>query len=191
MIASEDVTASEDLRYKEYRGPGWGLRDVAESGSITLRPGQAHRTRATILYNHGVETEHLNARRAKEIREQFLGTGYALGTPGRYRIKARLYGHRFVNYIESAPIEITVSEPTGIDREVWEVLKTDPEYGYFIQSGGPKGHPTTPRNVQMMETLEKIANDQPLSRYTEGINQSLSKHRAVLEDLRGRGLVGY
>ena len=36
---------------------------------------------------------------------------------------------------------ITVSEPTGVDRDVWEVLKADPEYGYFIQSGGPKGNP--------------------------------------------------
>ena len=43
----------------------------------------------------------------------------------------------------------------------------------------------------MMETLEKIANDQPQSRYTEAIKRSLSQHRAVLEDLRARGLVGY
>jgi hypothetical protein len=187
----EVLIAFEDGGYKEYKGPGWGLRDVARSGSIAVGRGHAHTTQATILYNHGVETQHLNALRAREIEERFLETGYALATPGRYRIKARLYDRRFVSSIESPPIEITVGEPAGVDREVWEVLKTDPDYGYFIQSGGPRGHPRDPRNTKMAETLEKLANDRPQSRYTEAITRALGNHRAVIEDLRLRGIIAY
>ena len=91
--------------------------------------------------------------------------------------------------VESAPIEITVDEPAGADREVWTVLKTDPDYGYFIQSGGPRGHPAEARNVEMMETLETLASEQPLSRYSEAIRRSLGKHRAVIEELRARGSI--
>lgn len=187
----EVLIAFEDGGYRKYRGPGWGRRDVFGTGLRTLRPGQAHTTQATILYNHGVDSDHLNEQRAQEIRERFLETGYAFPLPGRYRIKALFHDHRFVHSIESAPIEIAVGEPAGVDRDVWEVLKTDPDYGYFIQSGGPKGHPTAPRNIKMVETLEKIANDQPMSRYTEAINRTLSNHRAVIEDLRVRGIITY
>ena len=43
VIASADVIASEDLRYKEYTGPGWGLRDVA--GRVQSPFVQDRRTR--------------------------------------------------------------------------------------------------------------------------------------------------
>lgn len=187
----ELLIAFEDGRYRTYRGPGWGLTDSPGSGSITLLRGQAHMTQATILYHQGVDTDHLNARRAREIREHFLETGYALAMPGRYRIKARLYDERFADSIASAPIDITVDEPDGIDRDVWAVLKENPDFGYFIQSGGPHGHPTAPENVRMVETLEELANEQPLGRYAEVIRRSLDIHRELVDDLRVRGLIDH
>lgn len=85
-----------------------------------------------VLYNHRFETRHLNEQAAKPIIEKYVDTEYAFPKPGTYYIKAIMsLGSK--NEIESKPIALHVNEPYTIDDiEVWKVLKSDPEYGYFI-----------------------------------------------------------
>lgn len=183
------LIAYEDEGYKEYRGPRWGLKDVRGMGSIKLAPGDFFETEATILYNHRFETGHLNETSAKGITEKYIGTEYALAKPGKYHIKAILYDSGFVNEIESEPIQISVNEPQGIDLEVWNKFKSDAEYAYFIQTGGPKGHPTSAKTRQIVETLEKIVSSYPGSTYAQSIRPSLSSHYSSLEELKKKGLI--
>jgi hypothetical protein len=181
--------AYENSEYKAYKGPGWGLRDIAATVPITLAAGRAFSTQATILYNRGVGSTQLNARARKAIAEDRLEEGYALATPGRYQIKAVLYGHAFADKVESRPVVVAVSEPGGADKDVWSALEADPELGYFIQAAGPRGDPAAPRSTKLPETLEKIMSDYPSSRYADAIRRSVSEYRAVVEDLRERGLI--
>lgn len=55
----EVFIASQNGEYAKYTGPGWGLRDLVAEEVRILQPGDSWTTQATILYNHGVRTDHL------------------------------------------------------------------------------------------------------------------------------------
>jgi hypothetical protein len=171
------LIAYEAEGYREYRGPRWGLRDVLDAGSIKLRPGGVFKTEATVLYSHPFRTV------SKELARQYVATEYALGRAGTYQIKAILSDEEFEDEIESQPIEIVVEEPHGMDRDVWNELKTNPEYGYFIQTGG-KGHPRSVRTAEVVAGLDRIVTSYPTSRYVKTIAPSLRKYRLLREELR-------
>jgi hypothetical protein len=183
------LIAYNDEQYREYLGPGWGLKDVAGMAETEITVGGVFETEATVLYNHRLETGHLSELYTKQAVQNRVDTEYALIRPGIYRIKAVLYDSQFENKIESEPIQISVSEPRGDDLEVWNVIKADPEYGYFIQTGSPKSHPEAAKSKQLVQVLEKVVNSHPQSRYAETIRPSLSKYNSTLEVLRKKNLI--
>jgi hypothetical protein len=183
------VVAFEDGPFREYRGPGWGLED-ARSAPVVLGPRQRMTTAASILFNHGVPSGHLNRDAAAEVAGRFLTEGYALPVPGRYRIKAVLFDERGDEVVESQPIEIAVEEPTGEDREVWGVLRSDPELGYFVQAGAPRGRSSDVRKQQLVTTLERLVAYHPGSRYAEVLRERLARYHDLVDDLARRGLIG-
>lgn len=180
--------AFEEGPFKEYRGPGWGLRDVAPGTLTALTPGQAFTTEATILFNEGIRTSHLSATYSGPISARQLSQGYALGRAGRYRIKAVLYDDAFIESVESSPAEVRVDEPEGSDAEVWTVLRANPELGYFIQSGSSRGRSSSDASERLIDLAERLAADHPSSRYAEALRVGASKGRAMLDSLRARGL---
>jgi hypothetical protein len=168
--------------FKEYRGPGWGLKCVVRAARVEIPQRGSFETAATVLYNHRQETGHLSEMYAHKIKNQELGTDYAFARPGTYRLKAVLQteGGR----LESEVLEIDIREPQGADRSVWEVLRKDPELGYFMQTGGPKGPPETPRSRHLEATLARLAGSFPESRQVESIRAGLAGYRTLLEALR-------
>lgn len=59
--------AFEGERYKEYRGPSWGIKDVVyEEPFLRLFPGDVFETQATILHNIPIQTSHLDEYTASE-----------------------------------------------------------------------------------------------------------------------------
>ncbi len=181
--------AYENEGFKEYLGPGWGTKDTAGGRPIQLNPGGSLQTEATILYNRVVATAHLNERAARPIVQKYIQSAYALARPGTCRIKATLYDSRFANQVESSPAQIQVGEPQGVDLQVWNVLRNDADYGHFIQTGSGRGHPTSAKTRQIVQTLESIVNSYPASTYAEGIRRSLSSHQSSLEKLRSKGII--
>lgn len=182
------LIAFEDGPFKEYRGPGWGLRDVAGGEPIVLEPGGAFTTEATILFNEGVRTSHLGAAYAATMSARHLAEGYALGRPGRYRIKAALHDQTFGDRVESSVAEVRVAEPEGADADVWTVLRANPELGYLIQSASPRGRSSSEASERLVDLAERLAFDNPSSRYADGLRESVSKSREMLDRLRARGL---
>lgn len=180
--------AFEDGPFREYRGPGWGLDD-AVSSALVLRPRQSAATAASILFNHGMPSGHLNRDRAAEVAARFLNEGYALPVPGRYHIKAVLFDGAGNGLVESLPFEITVEEPTGEDREVWNELRSDPELGYFMQAGGPRGRSSELRKQQLVTRLERLVAYHPGSRYTELLRERLARYQDLVDALARRGLI--
>jgi hypothetical protein len=181
--------ARGDGPFREYIGPQWGTLDVAHSGEVEVAPGWAHELEVTLLYNQPPETKHLSGLYAKQMAARRVEAAYALGEPGTYRIKAVLYDADFSLKIESEPVQVKVEEPRGADRTVWSELKTNPEYGYFIQTGNPRGNPTSAHSRALVESLEKLAEAHPDSRHAERIRSSLAHHRQTLEKLKSKKLI--
>ena len=176
--------AQGDGPFKEYVGPQWGTLDVAHSGVVEIAPDRPHELEVSLLYNHRPETKHLSAAYAKQLLGKRVATAYALAEPGTYQLKAVLYDPFFSGSIESPPVKITVEPPRGADLEVWKELESHPEYGYFIQMGGPAGPPESAKSRAQVEALQRLAAAYPGSRYAESIRSSLSRYHRVLEQLK-------
>jgi hypothetical protein len=167
--------AYEDGPYREYVGPGWGLRCFAPGSTVGLQPNKSMRITATLLYNHGPDTHHLSAAAAESVLRDRLKPGYALAAPGRYKIKASVYDTVRGIEIGSEPLTIDVYEPEGVDGEVWDILKSNADYAYFIQTGSsPKGLTEGEYTLTLVETLSHVVNDYPRSVYTPTIKSSLA-----------------
>jgi len=79
----------------------------------------------------------------------------------------------------SGPIEITLHEPTGIDAQVWQQLRDNPEFLSFYKSGQfPSWRYGTPEATAALQKLSKLANDQP-SVYSEGIRNRVANYRPL------------
>ena len=175
--------AYEDGPFKEYFGPGWGTKDRVAGQPVSLAQGQTFETEATILWNHKVETSHLNPAYAKDISEKRLNTDYALTKSGTYSIKAVLNNIQTGNKVESAPVVITVEEPQGEDLEVWKKIKEDANYGLLIQTGGLAEQPKGPKTTRIAVELEEILSRHPNSRYSKDIRSGLTKRQNALKAL--------
>jgi|SRR5919109_477721 hypothetical protein len=180
----------QDGGFKGYLGPRWGLEDTRGDNPLPLASGQSYETSASILYNHRFETGHLSEVYAKETRQKHIDTEIAFPKPGVYRIKAIL-ALDSKNEIESKPVTIEVAEPYTLDDvEVWNVLKSDPEYAYFIQTGGFRASSgADPKSKQMVENLERLLSLYPTSTYSQAIRDALSKQRAAIQNLKKAGLL--
>jgi hypothetical protein len=185
----EVLIAAADGSFLKYAGPGFGLRD-STAGSRILQRGQSANTTATVLFNHGVEVGHLSASaRAAALQGRLPNTGFAFLAGGAYQMKARLYSLDFSEYIESQPIGIVVNEPQGTDRQVWNVLSRDPDFAYFLQAGGPKGHPSSQKSVALVSTLDALLDAYPTSRYAAAMKRALATNNARVEEARQHGLL--
>jgi len=180
--------ASGEGPFKEYFGPGWGLRCVMAAPQVEISPGGSIETAAAVLYNHRMETRQLSEMYVREINRKRLGTDYAFVRPGVYRLKAVL--QKEDRTLESEALEIEIREPQGADRSIWEVLREDPELGFFVQTGSPKSSPETPRSQQLKATLERLVGSFPEGRQVEGILASLAEYHALLESLRASQMQG-
>lgn len=176
-----------DGPFREYRGPGWGLEDATGEARVILGPKQRVATTANILFNHGSASGHLNPQAAAEIASRYLDEGYALPSAGRYRIRAVMHGGNAS--IWSEPIEIVVEQPTGEDAEVWNTLRSDPELGYFMQTGGPRGRSSAARRQQLISTVAQLVTYHPGSRYSEVLRERLSRYQDLVDDLARRGVI--
>ena len=169
--------------FREYFGPSWGTKDTYYKDPIRLAPNQSFETEVTVLWNHRLDTAHLNKIYAKNVDGERIKTNYALTDPGTYYIKAILYNPLTQNVVESESIQVTVEEPQGADLEIWNKIKVDGNYGLFIQTGGLMEHPKGAKTVKVANDLENVLSQHPDSRYANSIRSSLSKRKEALDRL--------
>jgi len=170
--------AFEDGPYRQYRGPGWYISGTRTIKPPVLDPGGSIETTATILHNRAPQRGNLNEQRWKLITERDIDTEIALPKPGRYRIKAVLFGK-----VESMPFEIYVGEPQTVDDlEIWKIMSKEPEYAFFMQSGDLlSGTLTDQENKQFVDAIENITNYRATSTYTPYFRAAIARHRAAVE----------
>ncbi len=170
--------------YLEYRGPGWGLHETFVAKRKTLQPREFAESEATILYNNVTRTSHLSEEHARQIAGHKIKSEYVFAEPGVYSVKAIMFDSSFTEQIESAPIQIVINAPFGADLEVWNEIKKNGNYGYFIQAGSSRHNVDDVRTTAMLSTLEELVAQHPDSEHSQSIKNSLSKFRSTVEKLR-------
>lgn len=112
--------ANEGGEYKRYFGSGWGR----EKGiAVTLEPGKSHSYHATILWNGKPRVSHLNDETASRVLSGRIATEYAFPGAGTYLIKGVSSISGKENKLGFKPLKIVVSDPVGVDLEVWNRIK--------------------------------------------------------------------
>lgn len=160
------VHISQDGKnFQEYFHPGWGLVEYVDPRSV-LKPDETVKTSATVLWTW----------KGDEKSE------YAFPAAGNYFIKARynaiIKGQTTSIPVESEPLKITVNEPAGDDLKVWNKIKDDARFAYFIQHNDLpiQSYKIEERN-KFQAKIEQLINQYPNSFYTESLRQSLDKFK--------------
>lgn len=184
------LVATSNGLFKEYRSPLQGVKDKL-CGESYLPSAQVISSRMSILWNSKLPTSHLNTDAARKVSEGSITTEYSMPLTDVYSVKAILY---FPNKpelkIESQPIQIAVNEPTGDDLKVWNRIKNNGEFAYFIQRSGfltPEGE----EREKLLKEIEQITQTYPNSLLANQMKQKLEefwvneeKRRELLEKVR-------
>lgn len=173
--------SADGANFREYVGPHWASQSSA--GKTTrIASGEEFQSEATMLHNRTAAAGHLTEAYAERIRKENLDTHFSMLTAGRYWLKARYSDGK--TRLESDPLAIDITQPVGLDAVVWETIKTDEAYAYFLQTGDVRSIPGSPRTAEFVESLQRITAQFPESRFAGKITVGLSKRNAMLENLR-------
>jgi len=176
------ISISKDNRnFKKYSHIKWGRADVKRI-PVNLGSGKNTNTLATVFWNNKPSVS--NSLAPDVIKQKEVGrilTSYAFPDAGEYYIKASYFLHLTAKpiLIESEPIKITIGNPQGENLEVWNRIKDDGNFAYFIQEGEflIPGYKTEERD-KFKQKIEEIINIYPNSFYTQSLSESLTKFNA-------------
>jgi len=87
-----------------------------------------------------------------------------------------MYSAGVPKFVDSEPIAITVEEPIGEDLEVWNRIKNDGKFAFFIQEGGIQAQ-VYERDLRdaFQKQVEDILQKYPRSIYAAPLRRSLEK----------------
>lgn len=160
--------------YKEYFASGWGRQKGQRS---TLLPKQSHKYDVTILWNGTPNVSHLNETTAQQVLAGKVTTEYALPNPGVYFIKGVSYAGENFAPIESEPVKIIITQPEGIDLEVWKQIKGNREIAYLMQKDAFDTEDGA-KKAQLSSQVEQIYTQFPNSIYSSYLKPNLEKYKA-------------
>jgi hypothetical protein len=82
--------------------------------------------------------------------------------------------------VESEPIKIVINEPVGEDLEVWNKIKDNGNFAYFIQEDEIRIPSFKPdEREKFSKEFEQIINQYPNSLYTQSFRLSLDRFQAA------------
>jgi hypothetical protein len=167
---------AEKETFREYEWPG--THSDVDGAGVQIAPSETVEATATIMYLNRRETKGLAERYARDIKERYLDTDYALMKEGTYRIKAVVVAGEAK--LESQPVTIRVHKPKGADLQVWNVLQANPELGYFIQLGTPRTYQRPGEGSELVKELSDLTVAYPDSRQMGDIRASLTRYKEAL-----------
>jgi hypothetical protein len=172
--------------FNKYTHSKWGVKD-SKWQPIKLLPSESVDTLASILWNKKPETQGLNPEVAEKATEGRILSHYAFPESGTYYVKASYYIYfiKEINpvLVESEPVEITIEEPVGENLEVWNKIKDNGDFAYFIQECDFRiPSYKTEERAKFQKDIEQILNQYPDSFYAQSLRQSLDKFKAREEE---------
>jgi len=181
MTGSLRLFISDDAKeYREYVGPRWGMLDTQDQRRM-VPPAGEFSAKATVLFNRRVPTAHLNQMYAERYSKERLDREYAIPEAGSYWLKASYTVGREIYW--SAPVMIEVMAPVGAEAELWERIKSDGAFGYFLQTGDIKYRPGSPQADEFLQKARQIASDHPETELARGLGTKLEKYDRMRENV--------
>lgn len=176
------VTSKKDNAYKSYAPPRNSFTVDGYDAPLVLRPQETKWTRESIFWNYKPQVSHLNEDAAKpEIKDRIL-SDYVFSESGEYLIKGctAIISNEKWKVVDSEPIEITITNPSADDLEVWDLLKRNGNIGYFLQTGDvPRAFQyKTEESEALLREIDSILKKYPNNLYTTTLRQSLDTFRA-------------
>lgn len=173
---------SGDFKLYAPAGPAISLDGINMPSK--LDPQATMGTPRTILWNSKPSVGHLNPDAAKPELEGRILSDYAFPETGTYFVKVYVMifddesGSGTGKMVESDPIKITITAPKGEDLEVWNKIKDNGEFAYFMQEGDiTRGYKKPENRTKFQQELQDILNKYPNSFYSQSLRQSLDKFR--------------
>jgi hypothetical protein len=167
--SSIQVLATQNDKTKpiEFGNSKWGTVDCI--CRIFIAPNQMVKSTTGILWYD--DTKGLPAFRVTESGDYYFKIRYmAFLEEGNPKNSINL---------ESEPIKITIEEPKGEDLEVWNLIKNNGNFAYFIQEGNiPESIYQPEERAKFQAEVEQILTDYPNSFYATSLSQSLAKFKA-------------
>lgn len=112
--------AAGDGPFRRYFGPRWGTAEgIPKQEDIAA--GEMLMDEAVIYYMTASMSE-----------QGITQPQMVLSEPGKYRVMATWHQVDFKSSVKSAPIDIEVVQPTGGDRQAWELMKANPGLSDFL-----------------------------------------------------------
>lgn len=178
------VLVSQDGKsFRQYDHSAWGLDDTFRK-NIDLEPGEKIIRTLSLLWNKRPNSPSSIADDViKRASEGKILTDYAFPEPGDYYVKVaysvNLTTHEKPVLLESKPIKMTIEEPIGENLVVWNKIKDNGDFAYFIQEGNIRipSYKSEERE-KFLQEVNQILVDHPSSFYTLSLRQSLEKFRA-------------
>jgi hypothetical protein len=176
------ISKETDKDFKEFVGVGKGQSDIIYK-NVAIKPNGSLNHSEIIYWNAAPKISDSIAADVKErATKGKLLSDYAFSEPGVYYVKATCWIHFITQsnpiLFESKPIKITITEPEGEDLEVWNKIKDNGNFAYFIQEGDMliPSYKSEERDKLQAE-IEQILADYPNSFYSTSLRQSLSKFK--------------
>lgn len=165
----------DNINFLEYNG-GWGTVDaICEN---RLKAGEKIQTPfVKVLWNQGIKDDpNLSHEVIKRARKTNIANDYAFSDAGVYYIKAsaQLMGQTF----DSKPIEIKISELIGDDLEVWELIKDDGNFSYFLQNA-ELNIPNFKKEerINFLKKIEDIISKYPDSQIAKRLSENVAQFK--------------
>jgi hypothetical protein len=177
------ISKETDKNFKEFIGAGRGQSDMVYK-NVNIKPDGSLSHMEIMYWNAKPNISDSIAPDVIEraSKEKILND-YAFSEPGVYYVKATCWIHFITQsnpiLFESKPIKITITEPEGDELEVWNKIKDNGDFAYFIQEGDMLIPSYKPEERAKFQTeIEQILADYPNSFYAVSLSQSLSKFKA-------------
>lgn len=176
------IAFKEDKNYKFYAPPPSESSFVVDGNNLNeIKPGETINYQRTILWNYKPETKGLSNTAVERVNESKILTNYAFPEAGIYFIKVciSLPNGEKLETLESEPTKITITESQGEDLEVWNKIKDDGDFAYFIQKSDFRiPRYKTEERAKFQQKIERILIEHPNSFYFKFLEQSLTKFKA-------------
>lgn len=177
------VWISKDGRiFEKYDHRKWGTGDSMRI--TTLKPNESTINKAWVFYNSKPRfSDSVTPEIAQRESAGRILTDYAFPESGVYLLKASysiyLAGESEAVRIESSPVTINITEPTGDDLRAWNKIKDKGDIAYFMQEGDfliPSYK--SEERAKLQVEIEGILAEHPNSIYAGPLRQSLEKYTA-------------
>ncbi len=166
--------------FRDYRGPMWRNGD-ASTRPVSLEKASAIAGRGTILFNQTTPSGHLTELYASRIQREELEPDFVVSSAGTYYLKAIYSDGRIVT--ESEPIRVEFTTPLGSDSMVWDEIRIEGAYAYFLQTGDVLYDPDSADAESFRVDVRRIVANYPDSPIAIRLGERLAQYDRMLESL--------